>query len=144
MPNSEQNQWNKIFCRMYGLAVMLSISRWTTTKNIAKINTAPGLPTTLYSKHTHTLLSEAFYSSTHFAPWNALLLNTVCSLEQPAPWNILLLGTLCSSTHSTLILSTICFLEHFAPWYSLLPEAHSFLEHFAPWNSLLQSLIQFF
>ena len=33
----EQSQWNKTFCRMYGLAVMLSISRRTTIKNIDKI-----------------------------------------------------------------------------------------------------------
>ena len=35
--NFEQIHWNQIFCRMYGLAVMLSISRLTTSKTINKI-----------------------------------------------------------------------------------------------------------
>ena len=36
--NFEQSHWDKIFYRMYGLAVMLFISRWTTTTNIDKIS----------------------------------------------------------------------------------------------------------
>ena len=32
--NFEQIHRNQLFCGMYGLAVMLSISTWTTSKNI--------------------------------------------------------------------------------------------------------------
>ena len=35
--NFEQFHWNKLFCGIYGLAVMLSISTRTTSKNIDKI-----------------------------------------------------------------------------------------------------------
>ena len=38
--NFEQIHWNQIFCWMYGLAMMLSISRLTTSKNIDEIKTA--------------------------------------------------------------------------------------------------------
>ena len=33
----EQINWSQIFCRMYGLAMMLSISTRTSNKNIDKI-----------------------------------------------------------------------------------------------------------
>ena len=33
----EQIHWNKVFCAMYGLTVMLSILTPTTSKNIDKI-----------------------------------------------------------------------------------------------------------
>ena len=34
----EQIHWNKLFCRIYGLAVMLSIPRQPASKNIEEIN----------------------------------------------------------------------------------------------------------
>ena len=36
--NFEQIHWSKLFCKMYGLPVMLSISTWTNSKNINKMN----------------------------------------------------------------------------------------------------------
>ena len=33
----EQIHWNQLFCGIYGLAVMLSISTWTTSTNIDEI-----------------------------------------------------------------------------------------------------------
>ena len=56
--NFEQIHWNQLFCRMYGLAVMLSISTRTTSKTINKIwnksghaNLRVGSPNTVYPSY---------------------------------------------------------------------------------------------
>ena len=45
--NFEQIHWNKLFCGMYGLAVMLSIPRQTTSRNINEIQTSQSLRSNL-------------------------------------------------------------------------------------------------
>ena len=65
-----------------------------------------------------------FYSSTYFAPWNTLLINTVCSLDHSSPWN-------------TLLLRTLCFLEHSTPWNTLLYETFCSFVKCSPKHTLL-------
>ena len=63
-------------------------------------------------------------SPNHFAPWNTLHPNSLCSTHF-TPWHTLLFSTLWSSAHfnhrSTLLPGTLCSLEHLTPWNTLLP-----------------------
>ena len=72
----------------------------------------------------HFPLWEHFVPPVHFAPWNTLPLNTVCSLAHSTPWNALLL-------------STLCFLEHSGPWNPLLPGTLSSFVKFSSSTTLL-------
>ena len=48
---AEKIHWNQLFCGMYDLAVMLSITRQTNSKNIDEINVVIQLPSVKYKSN---------------------------------------------------------------------------------------------